>query len=72
MEALEESRLWLHQKAENIFCSCLEGRMTMSSIPKKIAEDIRSIFKVQDKAKLVKQNISYLAFFISGTSSLIM
>lgn len=38
----------------------------MSSIPKKIAEDIRSIFKVQDKAKLVKQNISYLAFFYIG------
>ena len=38
----------------------------MSSIPKKIAEDIRSIFKVQDKAKLVKQNIPYLAFFYIG------
>ena len=38
----------------------------MSSIPKKIAEDIKNIFKVQDKAKLVKQNIPYLAFFYVG------
>ena len=38
----------------------------MSSIPKKIAEDIKGIFKVRDKAKLVKQNIPYLAFFYVG------
>ncbi len=38
----------------------------MSSIPKKILEDIRSIFRVQDKVKFVKQNIPYLAFFYIG------
>ena len=38
----------------------------MSSIPKKIAEDIKNIFKVQDKAKLVKQSIPYLVFFYIG------
>ena len=35
----------------------------MSSIQKKIAEDIKGIFKVQDKAKFAKQNIPYLVFF---------
>ncbi|MDO4790857.1 MAG: hypothetical protein Q3998_07840 [Porphyromonas sp.] len=29
-------------------------------------KDIKSIFKVQDKAKFVKQNIPYLAFFYIG------
>ena len=32
----------------------------------KILKDIKGIFKVQDKAKFVKQNISYLAFFYIG------
>ena len=38
----------------------------MSNIAKQIANDIKSIFKVQDKAKLIKQNIPYLAFFYIG------
>lgn len=38
----------------------------MSSIPKKIADDIKNIFRVQDKVKFVKQNIPYLAFFYIG------
>ena len=38
----------------------------MSNIAKQIANDIKSIFKVQDKAKFVKQNIPYLAFFYIG------
>ena len=38
----------------------------MSSIPKKIVEDIRGIFKVQDKAKMVRQNLPYLLFFCIG------
>ena len=29
----------------------------------KILKDIKGLFKVQDKAKLLKQNIPYLAFF---------
>ena len=32
----------------------------------KILKDIKGIFKVQDKAKFVKQNIPYLAFFYIG------
>ncbi|KAF1229301.1 VirD4-like conjugal transfer protein, CD1115 family [Streptococcus agalactiae] len=32
----------------------------------KILEDIKGLFKVQDKAKLLKQNIPYLAFFYVG------
>ncbi len=32
----------------------------------KILKDIKSLFKVQDKAKFLKQNISYLAFFYVG------
>ncbi|HGA3734840.1 TPA: VirD4-like conjugal transfer protein, CD1115 family [Streptococcus agalactiae] len=32
----------------------------------KILKDIKSLFKVQDKAKLLKQNIPYLAFFYVG------
>ena len=32
----------------------------------KILKDIKGLFKVQDKAKLVKQNIPYLAFFYVG------
>ncbi|MGF3194895.1 VirD4-like conjugal transfer protein, CD1115 family [Facklamia sp. P13055] len=32
----------------------------------KIIKDIKGLFKVQDKAKFVKQNISYLAFFYIG------
>ena len=32
----------------------------------KILKDIKGIFKVQDKAKFVKQNIPYLAFFYLG------
>lgn len=32
----------------------------------KILKDIKSLFKVQDKAKLLKQNILYLAFFYVG------
>ena len=32
----------------------------------KILKDIKSLFKVQDKAKFVKQNIPYLAFFYLG------
>ncbi|AGU83807.1 VirD4-like conjugal transfer protein, CD1115 family [Streptococcus anginosus] len=32
----------------------------------KILKDIKGLFKVQDKAKLLKQNISYLAFFYVG------
>ena len=32
----------------------------------KILKDIKGIFKVQDKAKFVKQNIPYLAFFYVG------
>ena len=32
----------------------------------KILKDIKGIFKVQDKAKFVKQNITYLAFFYIG------
>ena len=30
----------------------------------KILKDIKGLFKVQDKAKFVKQNIPYLAFFV--------
>ena len=29
----------------------------------KILKDIKGLFKVQDKAKFLKQNIPYLAFF---------
>lgn len=32
----------------------------------KILKDIKGLFKVQDKAKLLKQNIPYLAFFYVG------
>jgi len=32
----------------------------------KILKDIKGIFKVQDKARFVKQNIPYLAFFYVG------
>ncbi|EPW40203.1 TPA: VirD4-like conjugal transfer protein, CD1115 family [Streptococcus agalactiae] len=32
----------------------------------KILKDIKGLFKVQDKAKFLKQNISYLAFFYVG------
>ena len=32
----------------------------------KILKDIKGIFKVQDKAKFIKQNIPYLAFFYIG------
>lgn len=32
----------------------------------KILKDIKGLFKVQDKAKFLKQNISYLAFFYAG------
>ena len=32
----------------------------------KILKDIKGLFKVQDKAKFVKQNIPYLAFFYAG------
>ena len=32
----------------------------------KILKDIKSLFKVQDKAKFLKQNIPYLAFFYIG------
>ncbi|HEQ4760210.1 TPA: type IV secretory system conjugative DNA transfer family protein [Streptococcus pyogenes] len=32
----------------------------------KILKDIKSLFKVQDKAKFLKQNIPYLAFFYVG------
>ena len=32
----------------------------------KILKDIKGLFKVQDKAKFVKQNIPYLAFFYLG------
>ena len=32
----------------------------------KILKDIKGLFKVQDKAKFVKQNIPYLAFFYIG------
>lgn len=32
----------------------------------KINKDIKGLFKVQDKAKFVKQNIPYLAFFYFG------
>lgn len=32
----------------------------------KILKDIKGLFKVQDKAKFVKQNITYLAFFYIG------
>ncbi|HGD1608910.1 TPA: VirD4-like conjugal transfer protein, CD1115 family [Streptococcus agalactiae] len=32
----------------------------------KILKDIKGLFKVQDKAKLLKQNIPYLAFFYAG------
>ncbi|HFZ6548037.1 TPA: VirD4-like conjugal transfer protein, CD1115 family [Streptococcus agalactiae] len=32
----------------------------------KILKDIKGLFKVQDKAKLLKQNIPYLAFFYLG------
>ena len=30
----------------------------------KILKDIKGLFKVQDKAKFLKQNISYLVFFL--------
>lgn len=32
----------------------------------KIVKDIKGFFKVQDKAKFLKQNIPYLAFFYLG------
>ena len=32
----------------------------------KILKDIKGLFKVQDKAKFLKQNIPYLAFFYVG------
>ncbi|NGL84986.1 conjugal transfer protein [Streptococcus equi subsp. ruminatorum] len=32
----------------------------------KILKDIKGLFKVQDKAKFLKQNIPYLAFFYLG------
>lgn len=32
----------------------------------KILKDIKGLFKVQDKAKFLKQNILYLAFFYVG------
>ena len=32
----------------------------------KIFKDIKGLFKVQDKAKFLKQNIPYLAFFYVG------
>ena len=32
----------------------------------KILKEIKGLFKVQDKAKFVKQNIPYLAFFYIG------
>ena len=32
----------------------------------KILKDIKGLFKVQDKAKLLKQSIPYLAFFYVG------
>ena len=32
----------------------------------KILKDIKGLFKVQDKAKFLKQNIPYLAFFYEG------
>lgn len=32
----------------------------------KILKDIKGLFQVQDKAKFVKQNILYLAFFYLG------
>ncbi len=32
----------------------------------KILKDIKGLFKVQDKAKFIKQNIPYLAFFYIG------
>ena len=32
----------------------------------KILKDIKGLFKVQDKAKFIKQNIPYLAFFYLG------
>ena len=35
----------------------------------KILKDIKGLFKVQDKAKFVKQNIPYLAFFYIGNIS---
>ncbi len=31
-----------------------------------ILKDIKGLFKVQDKAKFLKQNIPYLAFFYAG------
>ena len=38
----------------------------MSNIAKQILDDLKNIFKVRDKAKFVKQNIPYLAFFYLG------
>ena len=32
----------------------------------KILKDIKGLFKVQDKAKFLKQNTPYLAFFYVG------
>ena len=37
--------------------------MIKTRILNDIIKDIKSIFKVQDKAKLIKQNLPYLAFF---------
>ena len=33
----------------------------------KILKDIKGLFKVQDKAKFLKQNTPYLAFFYIGS-----